>query len=371
MIQRRPIVLLSAGAMLFPMAAQAGITVFEQDDKYLELGGRLQAQYLYEDFDSSDEETDEFEFRRLRFYIEAGVTENWMGKWQVDFGGSDANDPEVKDAFIRYTGFDGKLTVGNHHVPFSREQLTSSKRQQLVERTFVGDHNFGVPDRQMGVSYGGGGDAFSYRVGVFEAGIDPSIDKLDFESTTNEESEYTGHLVGARVDIHPGGKIKFAQGDFGKEKGWAIGINAFSWSNDDDDVVDPVTDYDEVTGAGADFAWRGGGFSVDLEYDMFTSETLGSNFTGGIIEDGDGDFETFAAEGGFMLVPGRWEIVAGYQLLDADAFDEEWTRASIGANHFFNGHKDKLQFTLRESMDVEGVDGDDATQVFLQLQHVF
>ena len=43
------------------------------------------------------------------------------------------------------------MTIGNAQFPFSREDMTSSKKQQLVERTFVGDHNYGTPERNAGI----------------------------------------------------------------------------------------------------------------------------------------------------------------------------------------------------------------------------
>ena len=58
---------------------------------------------------------------------------------------------------MKYSGFDAMdITVGNTNFCFSRELLTSSKNQQLVERTFVGDHNYGTPDRQAGIHLQGG-----------------------------------------------------------------------------------------------------------------------------------------------------------------------------------------------------------------------
>ncbi|MDY6943492.1 MAG: hypothetical protein SVU69_10860, partial [Pseudomonadota bacterium] len=77
-------------AALAPVISHAGITVYEDGDKYVEIGGRLQAQYKYEDFDPAvgpdADATDDFFLRRMRFYIEGSVTENWSGIWQVDFG---------------------------------------------------------------------------------------------------------------------------------------------------------------------------------------------------------------------------------------------------------------------------------------------
>lgn len=44
-----------------------------------------------------------------------------------------------------------KVTIGNTTVPFFREQLSSSSKQQLVERAFTGNHNYGVPENQQGI----------------------------------------------------------------------------------------------------------------------------------------------------------------------------------------------------------------------------
>ncbi|MDY6942463.1 MAG: porin, partial [Pseudomonadota bacterium] len=321
--------------------------------------------------------TDDFFLRRMRFYIEGSVTENWSGIWQVDFG-KESENPAIKDAYIQYSGLSaGKIIIGNHNAPFSRELLTSSKRQQLVERTFVGDHNYGTPDRQMGISIKGG-DNFQYQVGVYNAGIDPSTSKLDWESRTSEDAEYFGYMVAGRLDFYPMGKFKKAQGDFARDKfQLGVGVNAYTWSNDDDTYAgaDPAIvapgEYESVTGYGADVAVRGAGLSVDAEYNSYSSDTNSDSFSGGLIEDGSGDFATYSVEGGFMVVPSKLEIVAGYQGLDADAWDETWTRMSIGANWFFSKHKDKIQFEYQMGDDVQGVKDDEETIIYVQFQHVF
>lgn len=352
-----------------PMLASAGVTVYEDGDKYAEIGGRLQAQYLRVDPDGADS-TDDFFFRRLRFYIEGSVTENLSGIWQVDFG-KEGEDPAVKDAFITYSGLAvGDILVGNHTAPFSREQLTSSKRQQFVERQFVGDHNYGVLDRQMGVSIKGKSDTVAWQAGLYKAGIDPDDDKLDFTSRVSEDAEYFGNLIAARVDFNPLGHFKMAQGAFGEELKFGIGVNAFTWSNDDDDVVDPASDYDKATGFGVDGALRAGYFSADAAYQSFASETLDGTYTGGLIENGDGDFDSYLVKGGYMIVPNRFEGVVGYSGLDADAWNETDTRLSIGGNFFINKHNAKIQVTYEMGKDVEGVPGEDADTLYIQFQQV-
>ena len=58
------------------MPASAGIKVYEDGDKFVEIGGRVQLQYNSVDKDGSDTEDDLF-FRRLRPYIKASVTKDW------------------------------------------------------------------------------------------------------------------------------------------------------------------------------------------------------------------------------------------------------------------------------------------------------
>ncbi|MGB7490636.1 MAG: porin, partial [Thermoanaerobaculia bacterium] len=135
-------------------AADAGIVVYEDGDKFIEIGARIQLQYLYFSEDprlGEGDSQDTIFFRRLRPYIAGSVTKNWLGKLQFDMGKSlDQDELAVKDAYMQYTGWKNhKIFIGNSKAVFSREFLTSSKRQQTVERWFVGQHNFGSPDRML------------------------------------------------------------------------------------------------------------------------------------------------------------------------------------------------------------------------------
>lgn len=375
---------LGAVAAAMPLLAQAGITLYEEGAKSLEIGGRLQVQYQNVDPDTSGaDSTDDLFLRRMRVYVEGTLTEDIMGIWQVDFG-SNGEDAETKDAYIAYSGYDfGEIVVGNQYVPFSRENLTSSKRQQLVERTLAGDHNFGVPDRQIGLLVHGGSDIVTWAIGGFKAGIDGSTSKIDFESPVSQpdddENFYVGNLVGARLDFTPFGKFKYAQGAFGSDLKVGIAVNAYSWSNDDD-APDPDGDaigdeYDEVTGYGIDAALRLGYFSADAAYQIFQAETVDGAVSDGLIEDGEAEFDTWLLKAGYMVIPNKLETVVSYSGLDADAFAEEDTRLAFGLNWFINQHDDKIQLAYEIGSDViapdgETVVGDDQNVLFLQFQHV-
>lgn len=374
---------LAAGSL----PAFAGVTVYKDDSgKYVKIGGRIQLQYHQEDPDiAGSETTDEVKFRRLRPYIEGSLHRDWKGKIQWDMGKASAdNEIALKDAYLQYKGFDGmKVTVGNANFPFSREFLTSSKKQQFVERTFVGDHNYGTPDRNVGVHLtGSNSENFTWGASLASSSVDPDAKKLDFDSPVNKNDDFNeGWIFGGRADFHPFGILAFSQGDFKGEQKATIGVAAFSWSNDDDnnthtDVAGLSTsakkaDVDSVTGFEISGAYRLSGFSVDAQYNRFDVETIDSTFDGGLYENGETELENWSIEGGYMVVPNTLELVAGISEQDADGYDTEWGRTELGANWFLHKHDIKVQLTYRMNEDKDGSRGNDVDELFLQTQYVF
>ena len=364
-------------------AHAAGITVYKEGEKYLKMGGRIQMQYHQADPDNGDD-TDELFLRRFRPYIEGSIHKDWKGKFQFDFGKAEgSNEVAVKDAYMEYKGFDAaKVLLGNVKTAFSREFLTSSKKQQLVERTFVGDHNYGSPDRSLGLHLKGSNkENLTWGATFAQANIDPDAKKLDFDTPVNRNDDFNeGWVTAARVDFHPFGILKMSQGDFKGDTRATIGLAAFRWSNDDDNNTYTVggvstsaskADVDEVTGFEVSGAFRAAGASVDAQYNKISADTVDNNFTGGIYENGSTDLENWAVEGGYMIVPAKFELVAGYQSQDADNYGTEWTRTSLGANWYLHKHDIKMQATYRQNSDVNGVKGDDEDEVFVQAQYVF
>lgn len=380
--------LMLVGLLAVPAAGDAaGITLYKDGDKYVKVGGRIQLQYHQADPEEG-ESTDEVFFRRLRPYIEGSIHKDWKGKFQFDYGkAEDDNEVSIKDAYMQYGGFESiKITVGNANFPFSRELLTSSKTQQLVERTFVGDHNYGTPDRNAGLHVTGGfmDKQLTFGASLAAASIDPDAKKLDFDTPVNRNDDFNeGWMFGGRLDWHPLGYMKMSQGDFKRDEIKAtLGVAAFTWSNDDDnntrtDALDNDTsggskpDVDNVTGFEVSAALRAYGFSVDAEYNLFNAETIDSTVTKGLYKDGETDLENIAIEGGYMLIPSKLEVVAGYQIMDADNYTDEWTRSSLGLNYFFQKHDIKLQATYRMGENKDGITDNDLDELFVQAQYVF
>ena len=368
-----------AAALVTSLPAYAGGITYKNGDDYLKVGGRIQLQYHQVQPDGSSS-SDEIFFRRLRPYIEGSTHKDWKAKIQWDMGkATGENEIAIKDAYFQYKGMsNAKLTIGNANFPFSREFLTSSKYQQLVERTFVGDHNYGTPDRNVGIHFTGNTESKKLTWGASGtvASIDPDAKKLDFDTPVNTNDDFNdGFMFGGRVDFHPFGKLKFSQGDFSGKTKATIGIAAYTWSNDgDNNTYTPgatsKADVDTVTGMEISGAFRSAGFSVDAQYNSFDADTVESGFTGGLYVNGSTNLTNAAIEGGYMI-KNTIEIVAGYQTQDADGYATAWNRTSVGANWFINRHDTKVQLTYRMSENLNGVENDDEDEVFLQGQFVF
>ncbi len=385
---RRCMVLIFGCALVASLAppADGGIVVSDKDGKKLEIGGRIQLQYLSTDAAGGDTEDTIF-FRRLRPYIAGSVTENWWGKIQFDFGKSiDGNEVAIKDAYMQYKGWNNlTLTIGNSKTPFSREFLTSSKRQQTVERGFVGDHNFGSPDRQLGLKLEGhnASKKVTYAFAVGAEHVDPDVRRIDFDTPVNNASDWNeGLILAGRVDFHPRGFMKFDQGDFhSDEVKFNFSLAAFTWENDGDNNTLTAADGSSTSSSKADLdsaegfeisaGLRGRGVSIDVEYDLISGDTVDPSFTGGVHQGGSTDLDKFQIEGGYMFRGNSFEIVGKWEFLDADNYQDAWEATEVGLNWFWSKHKAKVQFTYRMGENVFGVRGDDIDSTFVQFQYVF
>ena len=380
-----------AVAILFAVPARTETAAGQNDDgkkaRKVDFGGQVQIQYAsVEETDSGS--TDRIFFRRLRPHLSGSVTEKWEGKIAFDLGKAvDGDEVAVKDAYMRYTGRNNlELTIGNSKTPFSREFLASSKRQQSMERGFVGDHNFGSPDRQLGFKLEGRDDKkkVAWAVALGGQHHDPDARKIDFDTPASRKSDWNeGLVVAARVDFHPRGFVGFGQGDF-HTSGYKYNFSlaAYGWSNDGDNnsYTDPVTgtgvssgkaDLDRAEGVELSAGVRGHGLSVDAEYQVISADTVDPAFTGGVYLDGSTGLDKMQIEGGYMLRGNRVEIVGAWDSLDADNYETSWNAIEIGVNYFWDRHQVKVQLNYRMAENVFGVRGDDADTLLLQWQLLF
>jgi len=256
-------------------------------------------------------------------------------------------------------------------VPFSRETLTSSKKQGFVERTFVGDHNFGSPDRALGLHLVGKSGQINWGFSVASSSIDPDAGKIDFDSPVNKNSDFNqGWIVAGRAEYNIFGNVKLSQGDFSNKSGLSIAVAGFSWNNDDDNNGS-ANSLDSVTGLEVSLGYRGNGFSVDIEYNTFDADAVNPALTSGLYVNGSTTLENWSVEAGYMIMPSKLELMLGFSGQDADGYADEWTRTTLGLNYYVKKHNIKYQLSYRQNENVKGVIGNDSDEVFLQAQYVF
>ncbi len=373
---------LAAGSSIAPVYA-GGVT-YKDGEKYIKIGGRIQLQY-HQASPKDGATTSDLFFRRLRPYIEGSLHKNWKAKIQWDMGKAEGeNELALKDAYFAYKGMKNmSVIIGNYSFPFSREFLTSSKYQQFVERTFSGDHNYGTPDRQMGIHLKGkaAGKKISWGASLVRGAIDPDNKKLDLDTVANKNADFNeGFMAGARIDWHPLGYMKMSQGDFKRKNKLTIGVAAYGWSNNNEnntytDSAGNATsaskaDIKDVTAYEVSAAYRGMGLSLDAEYNTFTSNTVVNGYNGGIYTNGSTKLTNAEIKGGYMFAKAV-EIVAGYQTQNADGYETRWNRTSVGVNWFLHKHDIKFQLTYRMGKNLKGVRDSDENETFLQGQYVF
>jgi hypothetical protein len=129
----------------------------DESDRWLDFGIIVQTEYLYDSPSTGNgSPTEQLFFRRLRPTIMGGMGD-WQGIIMLDFGaGADGTtyNTAVRWANLQYTGFyQAHATFGSFKPWFSRELLTEGPHLDTVERSPVGNTNFGNPDYMIGFSW--------------------------------------------------------------------------------------------------------------------------------------------------------------------------------------------------------------------------
>jgi len=325
----------------------------------LKLGGRIMDDWAWFDPDDDvEEEIGSFEnmveFRRARLYLSGTIWENTTFKAQYDFGGGDA---DFKDVWLglKNVPLVGNVRVGNQKVPFSLEELTSSKYLTFMERSLP---NAFAPGRQNGIQFhdsamegnlfwafglfhetdgygdGAAGKNFAVRVagtpvnedkgktlvhvGVAYFRMDPTDDMLRVRARPE------AHATGTRI-INTGKFMVDSANLVGLEGAFVYGPfslqTEYMWmSTDASEVDDPTLTgfylYGSFFLTGESRKYKGGSFSRVSPNDPFHYD-----------------------DGG----PGAWELTARYSTLDFDDGDlfessdgGEVSNFTIGLNWYLN-----------------------------------
>ena len=368
---------IAVAAALVPLPAYSGGYKISNGDQFLEVGARIQLQYKVDD-PAAGQKTDDIFFRRLRVRVAGSMHKDWKGQVEWDMARATGdNELSVKETWMLYSGWKNlTLRLGNSSFPFSREFMTPYTKQQLVERTFVGDLNYGTPDKNVGFHLRGnnGDKKLTYRASASIGSVRADDTRLRFNTPVNDSANHSdGYMVGGRIDYHPLGFVKFMQGDFSGKTRFTVGAAAYTWNNDGDVAIDPALapeEVDTITAFELSGAFRSHGFSIDAQYNSFDAELLDASHTGGLYRNGKTNLTNAAVEGGYMFA-NTIELVAGYQTQDADNYASSWNRTSVGANWFIKQNDIKVQLSYRIGENLDGATGNDKDEIFLQAQFDF
>lgn len=299
----------------------------------LNVGGRLQIRYTYNYQSQGDAADDDrhrsgFENRRTRLNFTGHVINpNWTYQIQGDFSRSNGSF-SLLDANVAYNFANGmRMRIGQFKPAFLREANTSGARQQAVERSLV-NAQF-EQGRTQGIELSG-----------------PITDNINFAVTFSDgfsrnntawNAETTEYAITGKLDFLIAGN-------------WRQFRDFASWSNDEFGMLIGVAAHYERGEYGTPAA--------STERFSATADAMlefgGANLFGAVVMnhldiDGSGNNTQWGVvlQGGYFVVPDKWEIFGRYEWgnLDSPGTDD-LSVLTAGVNHYIAGHNLKWQTDL-------------------------
>jgi phosphate-selective porin OprO and OprP len=325
-------------------ASRGGVTISSGHNS-LSIGARMQFRWTVDDRDQIDADTagagrgrqdgplSQFDIPRLRVTLAGGVYQPWLRysfMFELSRAGG-AGGSRIKDAIveIRPTGRPYRFQMGQYMAPFGLQQLTSSARQQFVDRAIT-EGKF-MPGRDMGVMFSGtAGQRVGYQAGIFNG---------SGESLTQTNR---AHLVAGRLFFNPLGPYALSESalegaatpvlhlGFGARTGKQIRGRT---------TAGIIEDPDNQTAIGAEFAYKQARFYSTAEYFWMTEEQQNP------IAGPDIDSRGFHVQAGYMLLPRTTEIGVRYAAIEGNtAVSHAAVRELRGVvGYFWHAHNLKLQ----------------------------
>lgn len=326
-------------------ASDGGVTI-RSGPNSLTIGARAQVRWTLDDREQADADTtgagvgradgalSQFDVPRLRLALGGGVYRPWLRySFQFDFSrtsGADAS--KIKDAFveIRPEGRAYRFQAGQFKVPFGLQQLTSSGRQQFVDRAIT-DGKF-TPGRDMGVMASGSAAAqrVGYQVGLFNG------------SGESQPQTNRSHLWAGRVFVNPLGAYSLAEGavEGGSRPVLHVGAGARGGKQIRGRTADGVIEEaDDQIALNVEFAFKSARFFSTAEYFWMTDEQQNP------VPGPDLDSRGFHVQAGYMLAPRTLELGIRYAGVEGDtSVDGAMVREIRGVvGYFWRAHNLKLQ----------------------------
>lgn len=355
----------------FDVSWKDGKTTFKTKTAEISISNRLQARYTMFDVENpAVEDVGTFNIRRAKTAIE-GKTGDWKFKLQANWVGAGyvtaaslvsgsvrtttRRGPELEDAEIWWAKNPlATVWVGQGKVPFSRQEYTSSGKQQFVDR-WIGNALY-APGRDQGIRLEGMNAAktLEYAVGAYN-GIARNIN-------INDNDDY---LFSGRVGWMPFGEYKFEESSLDYPDSPLLVVAAGFVDN----TVGTGTSAIDVFRLGYEAAFKWRGLNVQGEYFDETAEN-----TANVESDNKG----YYIQAGYLFPNKKFEIAARLENIERDqAFSvtnlgsalKDFEGQGIGVSYYLNKHVNKIQADYFKYEDK--VSGAELDELRVQLQVIF
>ena len=233
------------------------------------LGGLLQVDYRYFEYDDGDPSNNKFDIRRARLQLKGNILQYFGYKFLYEFEG--AGSRNLLDAYgdIHSLPY-ASIRFGQFKEPFGLEQNTADQNLWFSERSFG---YFLTPRRDVGAMVHASilEDRVNYGFGIFNGdGVDDST------GGDTDSPQFTGRLTLAPFrkrnvplgeNLHFGGSLSYARVDRSnvdvelKTGGLTTFLNISPNAK-----FSIVQDADSLLRYGLEFAWSYGSFAVMAEY---------------------------------------------------------------------------------------------------------
>ncbi len=359
----------------------------EDGNFLMNIGGRIQFRYLYNQTDgASDEGEGGFQLRRMKFGFEGFIGKPQIGYKFTVAGNRDNTVVYIEDAAISYKFDNGiTLTGGRTKAPFLREELTSSGKQLTVERSLLNElFTAGFTE---GITVGWSNPFLRLSAMVndginsAEGPVVPS--SVSINSITVPPGGFTpGSTITPTGTISPTGRADYdkdntdiavtARADWRVLGDWKQWDDTSAWTGEEMALFLGAAGHYEVAetgtgGAGSNdsfflwtvdgsFEWNGLGLFAAVMGSQFIEETPtltnNNNAQWGVV-----------AQVGYMVIPDKFEPFARYEWFEGDGKAStssipgsstshgDYSAVTLGANYYIRKHDAKFTFDVVYFLD--------------------
>ncbi|MEM1109781.1 MAG: porin [Planctomycetota bacterium] len=290
----------------------------------LNFGFQSQVRYIAnfrdEETAGEDDTLTGFQLRRTKFKFSGNIGDPKISYGVTISGNRNSNNAVFEAIKLGYKFDNGiKIEGGRFKAPFSFDELTSSSRQQTVERSFVNEQ-FTVGFTEGVMATFNPVDEAKVRVMINDGQGAGEGGNGDFNETPVDFG------ITARVDYVIGEDTK---GGFAKDY--------TSWSGDDRNInIGGAFHYQADDDAEGTFTDDLTQFTADVLYNEAGISAFGAVY---FADTGDDDLFGLQLQGGYTI-DDKIEPFVRYEYVDFD--DTENSLLTVGVNYFFKKHKAKF-----------------------------